>query len=64
MLETRQLHIANARIEKAVTGLRHKSLTSLRLLKLMKSEWLEKIFNRTYQDVDNVADALKMKQQK
>ena len=24
----------------------------------------EKIFNRTYQDVDNVADALKMKQQK
>ena len=64
MLETRQLHIANARIKKAVTGLRHKSLTSLRLLKLMKSEWLEKIFNRTYQDVDNVADALKMKQQK
>ena len=30
----------------------------------MKTEWLEKIFNRTYQDVDNVVDALKMKQQK
>ena len=64
MLETRQIHNANARIEKAVTGLCHKSLTSLRLLKLIKSEWLERIFNRTYQDVDNVADALKMKQQK
>ena len=31
-LETRQLHIANRRIEKVVTGLFHKSLTSLQLL--------------------------------
>ena len=32
--------------------------------KVVKIEWLEKIFNRTYQHVDNVADAFKMKQQK
>ena len=29
-----------------------------------KTERLEKIFNHTYQDVENVADAFQMKQQK
>ena len=38
--------------------------TVTKKLKLINTEWQEKIFNRTYQDVDNVADALKMKQQK
>ena len=38
--------------------------TVTKWLQLIKTEWQERIFNRTYQDVDNVADALKTKEQK